>query len=102
MAVVDLITLGGETIEVGDSRDLRMSFRDRNGRLVDPSTVTITILKPDGSTATYNKADLTRVRQGVYTLSLTFTLADAWLGKVAASGIDSKQFRITVGPDLGA
>lgn len=102
MAVVDLYTLGGETVEVGDSRDLRISFRDRNGRLIDPSSVAITILKPDGAEDTYDKADLTRVRQGVYTLALTFTQADTWLGKVEATGIDSKQFRISVGADLGA
>lgn len=102
MAVVDLYTLGGETIEVGDSRDLRISFRDRNGRLIDPSSVTITILKPDDSESTYHKDDLTRVRQGVYTLALTFNQADTWLGKIEASGIDSKQFRISVGADLGA
>jgi hypothetical protein len=101
MAVVDLTTLGGETIEVGDSRDLRITFRDRNGRLIDPSTVTITILKPDTAEDTYDKTDLTRVRLGVYTLALTFTLADTWHGKIEASGIDSKQFRISVGPDLG-
>ena len=101
MAVVYLYTLGGETIEVGDSRDLRITFKDRNGRLIDPSAATITILKPDGSEDTYEKTDLTRVRQGVYTLSLTFNQADTWLGKVEATGIDSKQFRISVGPDLG-
>lgn len=102
MAIVDLITLGGETLEVGDLRRLRITFKDENGRVQDPSVVTITILKPDNTEDVYHLSDLVRVRQGVYVLALAFTQADAWLGKVEASGFDSKQFRISVGADLGA
>lgn len=102
MAIVDLTTLGGETIEVGDSRRLRITFKDENGKLQDPSAATITVLKPDSSESIYHLADLTRTRQGVYLLPLTFTQANTWLGKVEATGFDNKQFRISVGADLGA
>lgn len=101
MAILDLETIGGYTIEVGDSRDMRISFRDRNGGLVDPSSVTITVNKPDGvNVSTYNLGNLTKVRDGVYTLTLTFDQAGPWVGKVVPFGFDIQQFRITVGEDI--
>lgn len=62
--------------DVGDGRRLTATFRDINGQLADPTTVTFRMTTPDGATTEYGygvDAELVRDSLGVYRVDWTVT-----------------------------
>lgn len=60
---------------VGESRLIQATFRDTDGALVDPASVTLTVADPTG-TVTTPAPDNPSV--GVYTYLLVFDVAGIW------------------------
>lgn len=66
------------TLTAGTLATVRGTFRDDTGALADPTTVTLKVLKPDGTTTTY--AAPTHASTGVYEQDVTFADGgDYWL-----------------------
>lgn len=56
----------------GDVVTIQGTFTDSNGNLTDPSTVKVTVVKPDATSTTYTyvtDVELTKASTGVYRLN---------------------------------
>lgn len=86
------------TYDKGDLVRLTATFRDSANALVDPSTVTLKIHKPDGSTIirTYAGATITRSSLGVFYSDLNCDFAGTvyyrWEGAGAAQAAGQSSF----------
>ena len=56
----------------GDRLTLKVTFKTAAGTVVDPDTVTLTILEPDDTVTTKNIVDLTKVSTGIYEFVFKF------------------------------
>jgi hypothetical protein len=77
--------------ETGDLVRLSVTFADLTNQPADPSTVTLAITAPDGSTQNYTTSEITRDGTGVYHFDLSTTLAGTytyrWTGTGAVSAV---------------
>ena len=64
------------------------AFADLAGAPTDPTMVTFTVLRPDGTTQTYTYAggDLTKSGVGVYFIELTLSVAGTWSASWTGAG----------------
>lgn len=84
----------------GDVETVIATFRDENGTLVDPSTVTLKVLDPSGNTDTYTySASITRDSLGVFSKDLTWDEPGEWHGEWISTGtgagVEKFQRRVT-------
>jgi hypothetical protein len=54
------------TVNVGSSKDLDFTFKDRDGTLTNPTSIALTIRQPDGTEIAKTKTDMTEVSTGVW------------------------------------
>ena len=59
----------------GNTLRLKATFKDADGVLIDPLTVTLTVRPPDGDPATFTGVQLTNPSVGVYYATYTPTIA---------------------------
>ena len=71
------------TYDVGDTRTLTGTFHNAAGALADPTAVTLTVRKPDGTEST---PTATHASTGVYTYALTFDQSGVWRYRFAGTG----------------
>ena len=87
------------TYVVGDPVVLTNTF-SVNGTPTDPTTISLAVTKPDGTTTTYTyaAAEITRTGAGVYTKTITVDVAGTWsykwTGTGAAADVKDGQFRV--------
>lgn len=62
--------------DVGDDIQLEATFTDATDQLTDPTSITLELVCPDGSTITYAKVDLTNPSLGVW--RRIYTVANGW------------------------
>lgn len=74
---------------VGDLVHCKGVFTNAIGSLVDPSTVTVKIRKPDDTTVSYvyGASAVVHESQGVYTLDVAVSLAGMWYYEFSATGV---------------
>lgn len=85
--------------EVGQQLELRGTFYDEDSNLVDPSTISLVITLPDGTTVSKVKADLTAESTGVYTYAYTITMDGAHRYKYSSTGpVSAKEGYFPVKP----
>jgi len=87
------------TYQLGEHPEFISTIRDEDGNLADPTTVTISIKKPDGTMAITDQA-MTRDSEGVYSYvyaipSETTGIPGTYKMKVEATGSAS---RVTIEP----
>lgn len=63
---------------VGQSIYARVTFKDTDGQLVDPANIELVVRDPDGTTTTFNQADLTNVSTGVWQKEIELDTAGVW------------------------
>ena len=94
----------GQTVVVTNAPPLGAPFTDRTGALVDPTTVTVTVLDPAHSSTTYSGGDLTHPSVGVYEVEVTVDLEGIWRvrmeGTVPSDGTAVSEFGFCVDPSL--
>ena len=80
--------------DTDDLVELRATFKDKNGNLVDPSSVKFKIKKPSGTKVTYiygTDAAVQRESLGVYLLNIMIDEAHTdtriWNWRVIATGV---------------
>lgn len=74
MAVLDY----RHTINIDSTRILQITVTDDSNTGVDPTTVTLIITKPDTTTITKNKGDLTNPSTGVFQYRQKFDATGEW------------------------
>lgn len=74
-----------ETVVVGTTIRLQATFRDADGVLADPSTVTFRVDPPSGPTETFASGHV-HPSTGVYRRDYTPLLAGTYLVQVATTG----------------
>lgn len=74
--------------DVGDSARLSFPFRDVNGAPVDPTDLSVTIRKPDGTLTTeqYNPGSIVKDSVGNYHLDIAVDQEGDWFYTVAGTG----------------
>lgn len=75
--------------DVGDGPFVTCTFKNISDVATDPTTVTATVLEPDGTTTTYSygtDAALERTATGIYRLRVTFDVAGEWAVKFFGTG----------------
>lgn len=91
----------GQTVVIGNATG---PFKDRDGVLVDPSVVVITVTDPATVTTTYTGLALTHPSVGVYELELLVDLAGIWRvrmeGTITGDGTAVSEFGFCVDPSL--
>lgn len=63
------------TYDIGDVVKLTGTFRDVDGDLANPTTVTLTVLEPDGTTSTPSASSSST---GIYTATVTIDQSGTW------------------------
>lgn len=71
---------------VGKRVTVRCVFRDQNGVSADPTTVQVTVKRPNGVVTTYNTADITRTGVGTYERAVDLDVAGRWRLRVSSTG----------------
>ena len=71
---------------VGDQLPFAANIYDSSGNLADGSSVTLTLIAPDGTTTT---PSVTHVSTGVYTCTATASMAGRYLGQWSSSGANA-------------
>lgn len=90
------------TFDIGDRVRLAATFQDLNGNLTDPTTITLTVRKPNSPSVTYayalSPAIVTKDAVGKYHVDLDLHLSGAWKYKWAGAGavIAAEEGRIFV------
>lgn len=89
--------------EVGEVAVVRGVFRDEDGNLTDPSTVSVKAKAPDGTVTTYTYAggQVTKNSTGDYEKHIPITAGGKWvLGMVVTGTVaTADHVEITVAPD---
>ena len=65
-------------LDIGSAPTLQATFRDADGVLVDPSTVTLTVEDPAGTETAWTGGDLTHPSTGVYRRVVELDQAGNW------------------------
>lgn len=77
-----------EQIDVGQVVTLRAVFINASGALADPTTITLTVTRPNGTTfTTVAKAGLTNTAVGKYEYNVTPDAAGLWTYTFVSSGV---------------
>jgi hypothetical protein len=71
---------------VGSTWNPKATFRDGDGQLYDPTTVTADSISPTGVVAS---ATVTPISTGVYLISIPLTEAGFWFVEVTGTGPDT-------------
>lgn len=71
------------TLDAGDSRVARVTFRNEAGNLYDPAEVTIHVKPPRGAAVAYTlaAAEVARESLGVFKRTISFPEAGRWIIK---------------------
>jgi len=76
-----------DMLDVGEPLLIRTTWWDENGDAVNPSTIALTITKPDGTVVSKTKADMTSTVVGVWEYDTTGDQAGLWrIHAVAVAG----------------
>ncbi len=80
------------TYYVGDNIKLTATFKDPDGTLTDPTTVTLETKDPSGNktTYTYSLGEITRSSVGVFTKTFAIDEAGLWLYEWQGTGTLAK------------
>lgn len=70
--------------ELGDKPTIRAEFRDKNGLLANPTTVVVTVRKPDGSTAVVANANAST---GIFEFEPTIDQEGPWRWEARGTGV---------------
>ena len=76
------------SLDNGDRRTIRITFRNAAAALADPTDVTLTVKPPRraASTYRYSLAEITRASLGVYEKAITFDKPGRWILKAEGTG----------------
>lgn len=72
----DMTPVEGQTVVIGSTPP--GEFRDRDGALVDPTGVTLTVVDPAGAVQTFTTPDFTHPSTGVYETEVTVDAPGYW------------------------
>lgn len=77
-----------DVYDVGDEIELRSAFTDIDGDPADPTTVALSILKPDGTVITVDEGMLAHDEDepGVYTYPVLIDQSGIWAFRFAGTG----------------
>lgn len=91
----------GAVYQIGDILRLQVAFTDANDAAVDPTTVTLSVLEPDGteSSYTYGAAQVVKSATGTYYYDLSVDQAGRHYYRWSAGGayvaVDEGSFHIS-------
>lgn len=71
------------THDIGDTKVLTGTFRNASGALANPTTVTLRVRKPDGTTSTVSNSNSST---GIYTASVPLDQSGVWRYKWWGTG----------------
>ncbi|MBL8165425.1 MAG: hypothetical protein JNJ61_25805 [Anaerolineae bacterium] len=71
---------------VGDEQRFALTFKTLDGVLSNPTTITVKIAKPSGTTITKTNSDMTNPTPGVWYLSYTPDEGGRWYIRVTSTG----------------
>jgi hypothetical protein len=89
-----------EAFDIGDTRYLIATFTDSAGSASDPTEITFTLRKPDGTSISYAYSDspslITKTATGVYRVDFAITLPGRhvfrWAGTGASAVVEAGEF----------
>jgi len=88
--------------DYGDLIELSATFRDADGNLADPTTVTLKLIMPTGGTITVNTGGLTHPSTGIYRYNQSGTVEGTWTRRWESTGTpqeaDEGQFGVRATP----
>lgn len=92
-----------QQINIGDRLLLKAEFRNEQGDLTDPTTITCQIKAPTGSPTTYSyPSDITRESLGVYALRFIVAQSGKHIFRYSSTGTptltDYKDFYVSPNP----
>lgn len=78
----------GSVYQVGDQLRLQVAFTDASSVAVDPTTITLSVINPAGTSTdyTYGAAQVLKSSTGVYYYDLTVSSSGRWFFRWVAGG----------------
>lgn len=75
-----------DAYDIGDLVELQCTFRNDAGVATNPSTVSLRVKEPDGTTTTYAQGTLTNGSAGVWTKNVTPDQSGTWYYRFIGTG----------------